>query len=81
MLPDARLCPVHGRVRMTEVKAVEFEAELKPGKIYVDNSETVVLNTSRELYLNMLQECDKHVFERVRVLIEFIGAGEDTRGL
>ena len=55
---------------MNEVKAVEFEAEVRPTKQMADRTHNILLNVP-EYCIEQALEMQKHTNEMVRVVIEF----------
>ena len=55
---------------MTDIKAVEFEAEVRPGKQMADGTINLVMNLP-EYCLDQAFEMLRHQGELVKVVIEF----------
>ena len=55
---------------MTDVKAVEFEAEVRPAKQMADRTHNILLNVP-EYCIDQALEMQKHTGELVKVVIVF----------
>ena len=56
---------------MSDVKAVEFEAEVRPAKQMADRTHNIVLNVP-EYCIEQALEIQRHTNELVKVVIEFV---------
>ena len=57
--------------KMSDVKAVEFEAEVRPAKQMADRTHNIVLNVP-EYCIEQALEIQRHTNELVKVVIEFV---------
>ena len=55
---------------MTDIKAVEFEAEVRPAKQMADRTHNILLNVP-EYCIDQALEMQKHTGELVKVVIVF----------